>query len=171
MKAMHTTTIAVKPPFPRWSLALGVVLVMEAFVSPIVWWGAFIFGSLFSTDTDRGASTGPFWLEAVDRLGNWGVLLLFALLVGAAVLVFARPSRYRPLVAAVCIAAGLLNALVAIGLLRFNAVVSDGPIGARFAGVVSAAVFGLVAVGLVVMARQLPGSQTVPTSALPPPPM
>jgi hypothetical protein len=171
MKAMQTTTIPIKPPYPRWSIALGVALLMEAFVSPIVWWGAFIFGSLFSTDTGRGASTGPFWLEAMHRLGNGGVLLLFALLVGTAVVVFARPSRYAPFVAAVCIAAGLLNAFVAIGLLRYNAVVSDGPIGARLAGVASAAAFGLVAFGLLAMARQRPGSEQAPTSSLPPPPV
>jgi hypothetical protein len=102
------STIQVKFPLPGRSLALGVVLIVEAFISPVVWWGAFILGILFS-DADQRGSGGPLWLDAMGRLGNRGVLLVAAVLVGAAVVVLARPATFLPFATGVCLAAGPLN--------------------------------------------------------------
>jgi len=131
------------PRYRGASIGVGVLLCLEAFVSPIVYWLAFIVGTLSSD------STAPAWLDAMARVGNWGILVLAVPLASAAIAVLARPSKYRVAWATLCLLAAVLNALAAVGLLLYNVGLSDGPIESRLVGVAFGVAFGLVAGRLV----------------------
>jgi hypothetical protein len=85
-------------------------------------------------------------MDVMNR-GNWALLLVFAVLIGAAIVLFARPSRYGALSAALCFGAGLLNAVPVFALLSYNVAGSDGPLGPRVIGVAFAAALALLPVG------------------------
>jgi hypothetical protein len=126
------------PRYRGASIGVGVVLCLEALISPIVYWVAFAF-----IIADSAA------LDAMARLGNWGVLVLAVPLVGAAIAVLVRPSKLRVVWAMSCLLAAVLNAVAAIGLLVYNVGRSDGPIDSRLLGVAFGLAFGLVAGRLV----------------------
>ena len=150
------------PRYRGASISVGVVLCLEAFVSPIVYWFAFIVGTLSSDTTDSA------WLDAMARLGNWGILVLAVPLACAAIAVLARPSRYRVAWATACLLAAVLNALAAVGLLLYNMGLSDGPIGSRLVGAAFGVAFGLVAGRLV--AESVAFMRARPVIDLPPRP-
>jgi hypothetical protein len=147
------------------SIGAGIVLCVEALWSPIVWWGTFIVGAFVSLGTEKGQVA---WIDAMQRLGSWGPLVLLVPLVGAAVAVLGRPSRPRALWAVLCLVAAVLNLLAAVPLVIYNVGHTVGPVAPRVFGVGLGLAFGLVAArvfadGVVYLRRPVP-------LALPPPP-
>jgi hypothetical protein len=132
---------------PSWRNALGVALIVEAFISPIAWLGT------FSATTFVAGSDGSMSQRLADlmrRLGSTGPLVLFVVLLGAAVIVLAHPIRDGWLPATICFVAAACNLFPALWFLSYNAVVSTGPASTRFAGVVFGALpLALVATGLI----------------------
>lgn len=165
---METTTVIGAPLRRRTDTALGVVLFVEALVSPLVWWGAFLAGTLFSASY-HGAASDTSWLDAMRHLGGWGVVMLFAVLAGAAVVVLRRPTKGRPLAAIVCLVAGLLNAVAATGLVAYNTALSDGPIGPRSVGLAFGVAFASVTVLLLIEAVAMASRRPTDASTVPDP--
>ncbi|MGE5226229.1 MAG: hypothetical protein ACM3OO_05070 [Planctomycetaceae bacterium] len=124
-------------------VVVGVVLCIEAMVSPVVWWFVFAVGTFISSGEDE-----PAWLSAMRRLGSWGMLLPVVVLVGAAIVVLVRPAGRRWLAAPTCFAAGLLNVVPSVALIVYNVASSSGPSGPRLVGVAGGVVLGLVAAAL-----------------------
>jgi hypothetical protein len=115
-------------------------------MSPAVYWLAFIVGTMSTLSSDTADSE---WLDAMARLGNWGILVLAVPLAGAAIAALARPSKYWVAWATTCLLAALLNALATVGLFLYNVGLSDGPIESRLIGAAFGVAFGLVAGRLV----------------------
>jgi hypothetical protein len=142
------------------SIAVGAVLCFEALWSPVIWAAALIFDSF-----TEGTYTG-----FVARFGGWGLLVLFLLLAGAAVVVFARPSRLRVFAAGLCLAAGLLNVAAGVAVVAYNAAGSTGPVGPRLIGLIVGC--ALIAVGgrLFAEGRWFIRRHGAPPAVSPPPP-
>lgn len=132
MNSLGASATWQEPRYRGASISVGVVLSLEAFVSPIVYWIAFIVGTM---GTLSSGPTDSAWLDAMARLGNWGILVLAVPLASAAIAVLARPSKYRVAWATACLSAAVLNALAAVGLFLYNVWISDGPIASRWVGV------------------------------------
>jgi hypothetical protein len=131
---------------PSWRNALGVALIVEAFISPIAWLGTFSATSFVS----GGDSMGQRLADVMRRLGSTGPLLLFVVLLGAAVIVLAHPIKDGWLPATICFVAAACNLLPALWFLWYSAVLSTGPAATRVAGITFAALpMALVAAGLI----------------------
>jgi hypothetical protein len=131
---------------PSWRNALGVALIVEAFISPIAWLGTFSA----TTFVAGGDSLGQRLADLMSRLGSTGPLVLFVILLGAAVIVLAHPIKDGWLPATICFVAAACNLLPALWFLWYSAVLSTGPAATRIAGIAFAALpLGLVATGLV----------------------
>ena len=148
MMCWMATAVTPTTPLKRFArgrgagVTVGVVLCFEALWSPVVWWAAFIVGtlvSLGSSDTQR------FWLGSTERLGAWGPVVLLVPLGGAAIAMLVRPIRWRTLWGVLCLVAALLNALLAIVLAVYNSGFDNGPVGTRLVAIVIGIGFGLVA--------------------------
>ena len=132
---------------PSWRNALGVALIVEAFISPIAWLGTF---SATNFVAGGDGSMSQRLADLMRRAGSLGPLVLFVLLIGAAVIVLAHPIPDGWLPAAICFVAAACNLLPALWFLGFNAIISTGPASTRIAGIVFGALpLGLVATGLI----------------------
>ena len=132
---------------PSWRNALGVALIVEAFISPIAWLGTFS-ATTFAAGTD--GSMAQRLADLMRRLGNIGPLVLFVVLLGAAVIVLAHPIKDGWLPATICFVAAACNLLPALWFLWYSVVVSTGPGATRIAGITFAALpMALVATGLI----------------------
>ena len=122
-------------------------LIVEAFISPIAWLGTFTA----TTFVEGGDSMGQRLADLMRRLGNIGPLVLFVVLLGAAVIVLAHPIKDGWLPASICFIAAACNLLPALWFLSYSAVISTGPTATRIAGITfGASPLGLVAAGLIV---------------------
>ena len=117
---------------PSWRNALGVALIVEAFISPIAWLGTFS-ATTFAAGTD--GSMAQRLADLMRRLGNIGPLVLFVVLLGAAVIVLAHPIKEGWLPATICFVAAACNLLPALWFLWYSVVVSTGPGATRIAGI------------------------------------
>lgn len=132
---------------PSWRNALGVALIVEAFISPIAWLGTFSATSYVSVGGD---SMSQRLADLMRRLGNTGPLVLFVVLLGAAAIVLAHPIKDGWLPATICFVAAACNVLPALWFLWYSAVISTGPAATRTAGITFAALpLALVATGLI----------------------
>jgi len=139
------------PPAPlawwqrrRIAVTTGSVLVAEGLVSPFIWWGTFMVGAFVWLGEDaRGSSA---WLDAMARLGSWGPLLPFTLLMGAAIVMLTSPYRARGVSGLLCVGAGMLNLAPGLALVGYNGAISTGPMGWRAVGLMFGA--GLILISL-----------------------
>jgi hypothetical protein len=131
---------------PSWRNALGVALIVEAFISPIAWLGSFSATSFVA----GGDPLGQRLADLMHRLGSTGPLVLFVVLLGAAVIVLAHPIKDGWLPASICFVAAACNLLPALWFLGYSAFISTGPAATRIAGIVFGALpLVLVATGLI----------------------
>ena len=109
--------------------------------------------------------------DLMRRAGSLGPLVLFVVLIGAAVIVLAHPIADGWLPATICFVAAAVNALPAVWFLWYNAVVSAGPASTRIAGIVFGALpMALVATGLIaegLRSAKAGGERTAATSSAP----
>ncbi len=153
---------------PSWRNALGVALIVEAFISPIAWLGT------FSATNFVAVGDGSMTQRLADfmrRAGSLGPLVLFVVLIGAAVIVLAHPIPDGWLPATICFVAAAANALPAVWFLSYNAIVSAGPASTRIAGIVFGALpMALVATGLIAegIRSAKAGGERAAAIALPP---
>jgi hypothetical protein len=132
---------------PSWRNALGVALIVEAFISPIAWLGTF---SATNFVAGGDGSMSQRLADLMRRAGSLGPLVLFVVLIGAAVIVLAHPIPDGWLPATICFVAAGANALPAVWFLGYNAIISTGPASTRIAGIVFGALpMALVATGLI----------------------
>ena len=150
------------------SIAVCIVLVIEALLSPAVYAAIFLIDAFVSLG-DAHAPYHP-WVDAMSRLGNAGMLVLFVPLAGSAVVVFLRPTKARVLSAVVCVAAAILNVLAGTALLYYNIASSTGPVGSRIVGCVFGLVFGFVGVWLLVATKDSLAPRATAHPLPPPPP-
>jgi hypothetical protein len=148
---------------PSWRNALGVALIVEAFISPIAWLGTFS-ATTFVAGSD--GSMGQRLADLMRRLGSMGPLGLFVILLGAAVIVLAHPVKDGWLPATICFVAAACNLLPALWFLWYSAALSTGPAATRIAGITFAALpLALVATGLIaegIRSAKTGGEQTAP---------
>jgi hypothetical protein len=153
---------------PSWRNALGVALIVEAFISPIAWLGTFSATSYASVGND---SIAQRLADLMRRLGNIGPLVLFVVLLGAAVIVLAHPIKDGWLPATICFVAAACNLLPALWFLGYNALVSTGPAATRVAGITFGALpMALVAAGLIaegIRSASAGGGHTAATTPAP----
>jgi hypothetical protein len=153
---------------PSWRNALGVALIVEAFISPIAWLGTF---SATNFVAGGDGSMSHRLADLMRRAGSLGPLVLFVVLIAAAVIVLAHPIPDGWLPATICFVAAVANALPAVWFLLYNALVSAGPASTRIAGIVFGALpMALVATGLLAEGiRSLrAGSERTAAISLPP---
>jgi hypothetical protein len=153
---------------PSWRNALGVALIVEAFISPIAWLGTFSANNFVAVGD--GSMTQRL-ADLMRRAGSLGPLVLFVVLIGAAVIVLAHPVPDGWPPATICFVAAACNLLPALWFLGFNAVVSTGPASTRVAGITFGALpMALVATGLIIegtRSAKAGGERTAATSQAP----
>ena len=148
-------------------IAAGVALCIEALWSPFIWWGAFIVGGFVSLGGHKGH---VWWIDAMQRLGSWGPLVLLVPLVGAAVAVLGRPSRPRTIWALLCLIAAVFNVLPAVPLVVYKIVHTDGPVAPRAFGVGLGLAFIAIAARVFIDGVGYLTRQPAPSALLPHPP-
>jgi hypothetical protein len=153
---------------PSWRNALGVALIVEAFISPIAWLGTYSATTLVA---GGDGSMSQRLADLMRRLGNIGPLVLFAVLLGGAVIVLAHPIKDGWLPATICFAAAACNLLPALWFFGYNAIISTGPASTRIAGIMFGALpIALVATGLIaegIRSAKAGGERTTATSQAP----